>query len=149
MNEEIIILDRPAVNIILNKKTEMFTVNLSSNEDYDAKGFEEFLTYFKNTWKIIHDNNELFKLYINLQASKDNELPLPAYMSLLKCIADVNDTLKTNCHCICIYTREYEKWRDVYTFITNLWNPKDNRPMLFTDNDNDKMIFLQSNKLIT
>jgi|TARA_B110001450_G_scaffold133690_1_gene125539 hypothetical protein len=149
MNEEILILDRPSVNIILNKKTEMFIVNLSSHEEYDAKGFEEFLTYFKNTWKLIHDSNELFKLYINLQASKDNDLPLTAYMSLLKCIADINDTLKTNCHCICIYTREYEKWRDVYTFITNLWNPKDNRPMLFTDNDNDKTIFLQSNRLIT
>tara|TARA_B110000977_G_scaffold57880_2_gene78624 strand:+ start:17916 stop:18365 length:450 start_codon:yes stop_codon:yes gene_type:complete len=149
MNEEILILDRPSVNIILNKKTEMFIVNLSSHEEYDPEGFEEFLTYFKNTWKIIHDSNELFKLYINLQASKDNELPLTAYMSLLKCITDINDMLKTNCHCICIYTREYEKWQNVYTFITNLWNPKNNRPMLFTDNDNDKTIFLQSNRLIT
>ena len=84
MNNEIYILDRPSVKIILNKTSELFTVNLLSDNGYDQDGFNEFLQYFKNTWELIHTSNEIFKLYINLETAKDNELPLPAYMNLLK-----------------------------------------------------------------
>ena len=62
--------------------------------------------------------------------------------------ADVNNTLKTNCHCICIFTKDAKKWQDAYNFIKTLWNPRENRPILFTDNQEDKTLFLQSNKLI-
>tara|TARA_B100000768_G_C11272555_1_gene374132 strand:- start:1730 stop:2188 length:459 start_codon:yes stop_codon:yes gene_type:complete len=149
MNNSVCILDRPTVKIILNKELEMFTVDLLSDDGYNPEGFDEFLKYFKNTWKLVHSTKEIFKLCINLEAAKDNEIPLTAYMNLLKCIADINDILKTNCHCICIFTHDCDKWQDAYNFITKLWNPKDQRPLLFTDKDSEKTLFLQSNKLIT
>ena len=149
MNEEVYILDRPSIKIVLDKPNELFRVNLLTHDGYNQEGFEEFINYFKNTWKLINYNSEIFKLYINLESATDNELPLPAYMNLLKCILDINDILKTNCHCICIFTKEHSKWQDTYNFITKLWNPVDQRPILFTDKDDDKTLFLQSNKLIT
>jgi hypothetical protein len=148
MNDEIYILDRPTVKIILNKKLELFTVRIISNDVYNQEGFDEFLNYFQNTWAIVKSNDEIYKLYIDIQADKDNELPLSAYMNLLKCITDVNNILKTNCHCICIFTKDAKKWQDAYNFIKTLWNPRENRPILFTDNQEDKTLFLQSNKLI-
>jgi len=148
MNDEIYILDRPTVKIILNKKLELFTVRIISNDVYNQEGFDEFLNYFQNTWAIVKSSDEIYKLYIDIQADKDNELPLSAYMNLLKCITDVNNTLKTNCHCICIFTKDAKKWQDAYNFIKTLWNPRENRPILFTDNQEDKTLFLQSNKLI-
>lgn len=149
MNEEIYILDRPTVKIILNKKLELFTVRLLSSDEYNAEGFEEFLNYFQNTWKVVKCSDEIYTLYIDIQSDKNNELPLPAYMNLLKCITDVNEILKTNCHCICIFTKEAKKWQDAYNFIKTLWNPKENRPILFTDNQDNKKVFLHSNKLIS
>tara|TARA_B100000768_G_C11217213_1_gene348788 strand:- start:263 stop:712 length:450 start_codon:yes stop_codon:yes gene_type:complete len=148
MNDEIYILDRPTVKIILNKKLELFTVRIISNDVYNQEGFDEFLNYFQNTWAIVKSNDEIYKLYIDIQADKDNELPLSAYMNLLKCITDVNNILKTNCHCICIFTKDAKKWQDAYNFIKTMWNPRENRPILFTDNQEDKTLFLQSNKLI-
>jgi len=120
MNEDIYILDRPTVKIILNKKSELFTIRILSNDEYNPEGFEEFLNYFRNTWKIVNSSNEIYKLYIDIQPEKDNELPLQAYMNLLKCITDINEILKTNCHCICIFTKEAKKWQDAYNFITTL-----------------------------
>jgi len=63
MNEEIYILDRPTVKIILNKKLELFTVRILSNDEYNPDGFEEFLNYFRNTWKIVNSSGEIYKLY--------------------------------------------------------------------------------------
>lgn len=148
MNEDIYILDRPTVKIILNKKSELFTIRILSNDEYNPEGFEEFLNYFLNTWKVVNSSGEIYTLYIDIQPEKDNELPLQAYMNLLKCITDVNEILKTNCHCICIFTKEAKKWQDAYNFITTLWNPKENRPIMFTDRIDNKTLFLQSNKLI-
>lgn len=148
MNDEIYILDRPTVKIILNKKLELFTVKISSNDEYNPEGFEEFLNYFRNTWKVVNSSSEIYTLYIDIQAEKDNELPLPAYMNLLRCITDVTDILKRNCHCICVFTKEAKKWQDAYNFITTLWNPKENRPIKFTNNQDDKTLFIKSNKLI-
>lgn len=142
------ILNRPNVTIILNKTIELFTVDLLSNDSYNEEGFNEFLTYFKNTWQIIQSSSDIFALYINIDSSNDAEIPLQAYMNLLKCINEINDILKIHCHCICIFTKEANKWQGVYDFITKLWSPKDNRPILFTDNADDKKLFLQSNKLI-
>lgn len=148
MNEEIYILDRPTVKIILNKKIELFTVRILSNDEYNHEGFEEFLNYFRNTWKVVNSSDEIYTLYVDIQPEKDTELPLQAYMNLLKCITDVNEILKTNCHCICIFTNDAKKWQDAYNFITVLWNPKENRPIKFTDNEEDKTLFIKSNKLI-
>jgi hypothetical protein len=99
--------------------------------------------------KLNDDEEEDSEQEAVLETAKDNELPLPAYMNLLKCITDVNDILKTNCHCVCIFTKDCSKWQNAYNFITKLWNPKDQRPILFTDKEEDKTLFLQSNKLIT
>jgi len=148
MNDEIYILDRPTVKIILNKKLELFTVRIISNNVYNQEGFDEFLNYFQNTWAIVKSSDEIYKLYIDIQADKDNELPLSAYMNLLKCINEINEILKTNCHCICIFTKDAKKWQDAYNFIKTMWNPRENRPIIFTDNIENKTLFLQSNKLI-
>jgi len=148
MNDEIYILDRPTVKIMLNKQLELFTVDLLSNDGYNEEGFNEFLAYFKNTWKTIQSGDDIFALYINIKESRDAEIPLQAYMSLLKCINDINDILRTRCHCICIFTNDANKWQGVYDFMTKLWNPRENRPIKFTDDQDDKTLFLQSNKLI-
>jgi|TARA_B110001450_G_scaffold94688_1_gene89804 hypothetical protein len=149
MNKEIYILKRDNISIILNKTSEMFTINLTSEEGYNSEGFDEFLLYFKNTWETIRGTKDIYKLYINLETSKDNDLPLTAYMNILKCIGDIGDILKTNCHCICIFTHDCGVWQDAYNFIIKLWNTKDQRPIMFTDNVDDKNLFLQSNELIT
>jgi hypothetical protein len=149
MNKDIYILKRPTIEIILNKTEETFIVNLISDSKYDETGFEEFLTYFKNTWSFIKEENSIYTLSVVLNSSDNNELPLHAYMKLLKCIADINNTLNTNCHCICIFTSGSKKWQDAYTFITKLWTPTDQRPILFTEDKQERDVFLKSNKLIT
>ena len=149
MSKDIYILKRPTIEIVLSKSEETFNVNLISDSKYDETGFEEFLTYFKNTWYLIKEENSIYKLSVMLSSSDNNELPLHAYMKLLKCIADINNILISNCHCICIFTSGSKKWQDAYTFITKLWSPKDQRPILFTEDKQEREVFLKSNKLIT
>lgn len=147
--EDITILEREAFNITLNDKKEMFTVNLIADVEYDEEGFKEFLSYFNNTWKYIRDNSLTYYLFINLGVcKKENELPLPAYIKLIKVITDLNDLMVKHCHSIIILTEGSEKWEKAYNLITKLWNPPDQRPLKFTQRQEDVDIFFKTNKLV-
>ena len=147
--EEINILERYSFNIKLNTTKSIFTVNLIADVKYDEKGFEEFLDYFKNTWYYIRDNSLIYYLSINLGISKkENELPLHAYVKLIKVITGLNDIIVKHCHCICILTEGSEKWEQAYNLITKLWNPPEQRPLKFTQSERDSEIFFKSTKLI-
>tara|TARA_B100001287_G_scaffold274690_1_gene280539 strand:- start:517 stop:966 length:450 start_codon:yes stop_codon:yes gene_type:complete len=147
--EDITILEREAFNITLNDKKEMFTVNLIADVEYDEEGFKEFLSYFNNTWMYIRDNSLTYYLFINLGVcKKENELPLPAYIKLIKVITDLNDLMVKHCHCIMILTEGSEKWEKAYNLITKLWNPPEQRPLKFTQRQEDVDIFFKTNKLV-
>ena len=146
---EIIVLDRTAFNITLNKSTNMFSVNLIADEVYNEPGFQEFLEYFKNTWVYVKDNSLIYYLFINLGiCKKENDLPLFAYIKLVKMITELNDILIYHCHSICILTEGSEKWENAYNLITKLWNPPEQRPLKFTNERKDVDIFFMINKLI-
>lgn len=150
MAEIITILKRDTVEIILDKTEtkEIFKVNIADSE-YNERGFEEFLLYFKNTWTVISATTEIFTLFINLGTTKHtNELPLPAYIKLLKTISDLNDKIKNNCHCICILTEGSEKWQNAYNLLIKLWDPNNSRPILFSDSKEEIDKFILINKLI-
>tara|TARA_B100001175_G_scaffold189464_1_gene160673 strand:- start:484 stop:933 length:450 start_codon:yes stop_codon:yes gene_type:complete len=147
--DEINILKRDSFNIKLNPKQELFSVNLIADLEYNKEGFNEFLRYFNNTWMYIKDNNLTYSLFINLGVSKkEHELPLPAYIQLIKLITDLNDILTKHCHCICILTEGSDKWEKAYNLITKLWNPPEQRPLKFTQSDTESDLFLKTNKLM-
>ena len=146
---EVTILDREAFNIKLNNDTYIFTVNITEDVEYNEKGFQEFLEYFKNTWVYIQNEKSTYYLFINLGiCKKEHELPLPAYIELIKMITDLNDIIIRHCHCICILTEGSEKWENAYNFITKLWNPPEQRPLKFTQTPKDVDSFFKTNKLI-
>ena len=146
---EVIILSREAFNITLNNESNLFTVNITADVEYDEEGFQEFLEYFKNTWIYIKNEKLVYYLFINLGiCKKEHELPLPAYIKLIKMITDLNDIIIKHCHCICILTEGSEKWENAYNLITKLWNPPEQRPLKFTQNQEQVNIFFKTNKLI-
>lgn len=146
---EIIILEREGYNITLNPEKEMFTVNLIADVVYDEEGFQEFLRYFNNTWLYIKDNSLTYYLFINLGlCKKENEFPLPAYIKLIKVITDLNVLIIKHCHCISILTEGSEKWENAYNLITKLWNPPEQRPLKFTQSQNEVDLFFKTNKLV-
>ena len=146
---EVKILERQAFNITLKPEQELFSVNLIADVEYNEEGFSEFLRYFNNTWMYIKENDLIYSLFINLGVSKkDHELPLPAYIQLIKLITDLNDILTKHCHCICILTEGSDKWEKAYNLITKLWNPPEQRPLKFTQSDTESDLFLKTNKLM-
>ena len=146
---EVIILSREAFNITLNNKSNLFTVNIIADVEYNEEGFQEFLEYFKNTWIYIQNEKLVYYLFINLGiCKKENELPLQAYIKLIKMITDLNDIIIRHCHCVCILTEGSEKWENAYNLITKLWNPPEQRPLKFTQEQEQVDIFFKSNKLI-
>lgn len=147
--DEIIILEREGYNITLNPEKEMFAVNLIADVVYDEEGFQEFLKYFNNTWLYIRDNSLAYYLFINLGiCKKENELPLPAYIKLIKVITDLNDLIIKHCHCISILTEGSEKWENAYNLITKLWNPPEQRPLKFTQSQDEVDLFFKTNRLL-
>ena len=147
--DETNILEREGYNITLNPEKEMFTVNLIADVVYDEEGFKEFLRYFNNTWLYIKDNSLTYYLFINLGlCKKENELPLPAYIKLIKVITDLNNLIIKHCHCISILTEGSEKWENAYNLITKLWNPPEQRPLKFTQSQNEVDLFFKTNKLV-
>ena len=143
------ILKRDAFDITLNKKDSKFNVNLIADVEYNEPGFQEFLEYFKNAWLFIKEQNDIYYLFINLGlCKKEHELPLPAYIKLIKMITDLNDIIINHCHSICILTEGSEKWENAYKLITKLWNPLEQRPLKFTQDENEVNLFFKINKLI-
>lgn len=146
--EQITILKREAYEITLDKLNSMFIVNLIDDVEYNDAGFEEFANYFRNTWNYVKEQNDTYYLFINLGVcKKKNELPLHAYIKIIKMITDTNDIMIKHCHCVCILTEGSEKWEGVYKFVTKLWNPPDQRPLKFTQSNEEVVIFFKSNKL--
>ena len=146
---EVTILSREAFNITLNNESNLFTVNITADVEYDEEGFQEFLEYFKNTWIYIQNEKLVYYLFINLGiCKKEHELPLPAYIKLIKMITDLDDIIIKHCHCICILTEGSEKWENAYNIITKLWNPPEQRPLKFTQEQKEVDIFFKSNKLL-
>lgn len=146
---ETIILKREAYDITLNKEESIFTVNLIADLEYNEAGFQEFLEYFRNTWIFIRNEDKIYYLFINLGlCKKENELPLFAYIKLVKEITELNKIVINHCHSICILTEGSEKWENAYNLITKLWNPPEQRPLKFTYKQEEVKAFFNVNKLI-
>ena len=145
---DVVILSRDEYNITLNPDKQMFTVNLISDTEYNETGFHEFLKYFNNTWTYIKNNNVPYYLFINLGlCKKEHELPLPAYIKLIKAITDLNDTLIKHCHAVCILSDGSEKMEDAYKLVCKLWNPSEQRPLKFTQSKEEVDLFFKTNRL--
>tara|TARA_B100000085_G_scaffold279786_1_gene303695 strand:+ start:525 stop:977 length:453 start_codon:yes stop_codon:yes gene_type:complete len=144
-----IILKRPGYDITLNNQEFLFSVNLIEDVEYNEEGFQEFLEYFRTTWQYIKEKEEIYYLFINLGlCKKENELPLFAYIKLVKEITALNEIMINHCHAISILTEGSEKWENAYKLITKLWNPPEQRPLKFTCVKDDVKDFFKTNKLI-
>lgn len=143
-----IILDRTSVNIELEPNKSMFTVNIISEHKYDEAGFQEFIEYFKNTWKYIQENNEKYFLIINIKTIGENDLPLSAFINLIQTITGLHELFVKHLHSCCIISSGAKKWQDAYDFITKFYKPPDQRPLMFTENPEEAKFFLLSNKII-
>ena len=145
---EVILLKTDSVILNLNKETNIFNVILVEDSPYNEEGFQEALQYFEKTWVYIRDNNFKYHLLINLGVSKsENELPLHAYIKLIKNITDLNYIFIKHCHSTCILAEGSEKWQNAYNLVTKLWDPPDKRPLKFTDNPSEVNTFFLSNKI--
>ena len=150
MTEEIItIKDTTGYIITLDNVKSLFTVKLKQEEEYNEPKYDEFLLYLENTWEYIKNNNLMYHLLVDLEGTgnKENELPLGAYMKLVKTLTTINSTLNNHCHSVCILTSGSEKWKTAYEFATKIWSPDKKRPLMFTENINDVATFFNSHKL--
>ena len=122
MTEISVIIDSLTYSISLDKTKLIYTVDLKEEKPYDEEKFEEFLTYFTQTWRYINENelkyHQLIKLGSN--SNKSHEVPLSAYIKLVKTITGVNKILNSNCHSICIITNGSNKWKTAYELATKL-----------------------------
>lgn len=143
------ILDRPSVNIKLNSETMLFQVNILSDEKYNEAGFEEFLEYFKKTWEYIKSNSEIYFLIINITSStEENELPLTAFIKLIHVIVQLHDIFCSHMHACSIISKGAKKWQDAYELVTKLYKHPDQRPLMFTESEEDCKKFFQLNQII-
>ncbi len=148
MTSSVIILRSESVILSLNNDTNIFNFDLIEDTPYNKEGFDEGIEYFRNSWIYIKENNLKFHMLINLGVSKkENELPLHAYIKLIKMTTELNDIFIKHCHSACILTEGSEKWQNAYNLITKLWNPSDRRPLKFTDDPNEVNVFFSSNKI--
>jgi|TARA_B100000902_G_C27127399_1_gene821833 hypothetical protein len=150
MGDIVIIKENDAYIITIDRSKCIYSVILKEDKKYNETEFEEFLEYFKNTWGYIMDNklkyHQLIKLGVN--GNKDNELPLDAYIKLIKTITEINDILNNFCHSICILTNGSTKWKNAYELGTKLWKPVKQRPLLFTEESKDMEAFFLTHKLM-
>lgn len=143
------ILDRPSVNIKLNSETKIYEVNILSDEKYDENGFEEFLQYFKNTWEYIKKEEQIYFLKINIVSnSSENELPLTAFIKLIHVIVQLHDIFCAHMHCCSIISKGAKKWQDAYELVTKLYKHPDQRPIMFTESEEDCKKFFILNQII-
>ena len=150
MTEVAIIKDNDIYSIRLEKVKSIYVVELKEDTQYNEDKFDEFLMYLKNTWEFIRENGLKYHHLINLgvNGNKDNELPLNAYIKLVKTITEINDILNTNCHSICILTGGSIKWKTAYELATKLWKPDKQRPLLFTEDHKHVEAFFLTHKLM-
>jgi hypothetical protein len=150
MDNPIVIKDTNTYSIFLDKTKSIYSVILKEDNPYNEKEFEEFLLYYKNTWEYIRENKLKYHQLINLAINGDNnnELPLDAYIKLIKNITETNDILNSNCHSICILTSGSTKWKTAYELATKLWKPAKQRPLLFTEDSKHMEAFFLTHKLM-
>ena len=150
MTDVSVIIDRPTYTISLDKSKFIYNVDLKEDRPYDEVKFEEFLTYFTQTWVYVNENrlkyHQLIKLGVS--ANKTNEVPLSAYIKLVKTITGVNEILTSNCHSICIITNGSTKWKIAYELATKLISDKIKRPLLFTEDSKEADSFFLTHKLM-
>jgi hypothetical protein len=146
--ESVDILTTKDVSIIYSKKEELLKLTLINNTSYDKDGFKQSLNYIKNTWTYFKDSQVKATFLINLNISSSNDLPLDAYISLIEVIKFVNDILITNCHCIIILTKDPDKLKGIYNFLTKLWCPPEQRPIGFFRSEEESGAFVLKNKLV-
>ncbi len=141
------ILKTSSVHITFNKDEEILKIKLLDNTDYSEIGFQESLDYIKNTFLYIKENNLRCSFICDLRSNSGNALPLHAYVKLVTLIKDIDSILLTNCHCIIIITDDSEKLKGVYSFVTKLWSPYEQRPIEFMNNEDHISDFILMNKL--
>lgn len=150
MESYTLIKETDGYKITLDDSNEIFNVTLKTENKYNEELFNEFLLYFTNTWQYIHKKKLNYYLLIELRNSSTskNDIPLDGYMKLIKSILDINNILNINCHCICIISGGDEAWKTAYTFVTKLFTPDKQRPLLFTEDDDEKNTFFKSHRII-
>jgi hypothetical protein len=141
------ILKTTSVHITFNKIEEILKIKLLDNTEYSEIGFQESLDYVKNTFIYIKEQNLKCSFICDMRCNSGNALPLHAYVKLVSIIKDINHILLTNCHCIIIITNDSEKLKGVYSFLTKLWSPDDQRPIEFMNNEDHISDFILMNKL--
>lgn len=148
--ETIDILNTKDVSITYSKKEEILNFRLINNTSYDKYGFNQSLNYIKNTWTYFKQNQirATFLINLNVSSTSKNDLPLDAYISLIEVIKFVNDILISNCHCIIILTKDADKWKGIYDFLTKLWCPPEQRPIGFFHSEEEASNFIVKNKLV-
>lgn len=145
----ITILERPSVNIKLNSETMLFEVNILTDEKYDETGFEEFLTYFKNTWECIKKEDKIYFLIINIKSNTEqNELPLIAFIKLVHLIIRLHEIFCSHMHACSIISKGAKKWQDAYELVSKLYKHPDQRPMIFTETEEEGKKFFLLNQII-
>tara|TARA_Y100000389_G_scaffold94844_2_gene91484 strand:+ start:7078 stop:7590 length:513 start_codon:yes stop_codon:yes gene_type:complete len=150
MTNIINIKNTDSYSIILDNLKGVYSVFLKEDKPYNEEEFDEFLLYFRNTWEYIRENKLKYHQLINLNitGNKNNELPLDAYIKIIKIITEINDILNSNCHSICILTNGCIKWKTAYELGTKLWKPNKQRPLLFTEDTKHMEAFFLTHKLM-
>ena len=87
-------------------------------------------------------------MVINIHAKGEEDLPLTAFIRLIKVISELNEIFKKHLHSCCIISNGAKKWQDAYELITKIYKPPDQRPLKFTEDKEDAKLFLISNQII-
>lgn len=143
-----VLFQRPSVNIILDRNEKLYEVNITNEEKYNEPGFVEFITYFKMCWELVVKEGDIYFMVINIHAKGEEDLPLSAFIRLIKVISELNEIFKKHLHSCCIISNGAKKWQDAYELITKIYKPPDQRPLKFTEDKEDAKLFLISNQII-
>lgn len=140
------ILNNDGINIIFNIDKEQLIVKIL-NSTYNDNGFNESLLYIEQSFQFIKNKELKCSFICDLRSENNIELPLHAYVKLVNLITKINSTLITNCHCIIILSNNCQKWKETYEFITKLWRPDNQRPLIFMENEDSIDNYILKNKL--
>ena len=124
-------------------------VELVKDTDYNEEKFDIFLEYFKNTW--LYNKQNDIKLYLKIEViskdEKDVNVPISAYIKLVKILGDLHNIFQTNLHSLCVFTDD-KKIQDVYNLVLKFYDPPDKRPIIFTYSLDEMNKFFKINRLI-